>query len=165
MEPRIADSAWVAPTADVIGNVTIGADSSVWYHATIRSEGEAITIGSQTNIQDNCVLHVHAGYPVTIGDRVTVGHSAIVHGCSVGDETLIGMGAIILNGAKIGKHCIVGAGALVTQNTEIPDGVMVLGSPARIVRALSEQERAGILVNAEEYVQEAHAYKTGSEKM
>lgn len=164
MESNIAKSAWIAPTADVIGNVTIGEDSSVWYHATMRSEGVPITIGRQSNIQDNCVLHVHEGYPVTIGDRVTIGHSAIVHGCTVGDETLIGMGAIILNGAKIGNHCIVGAGALVTQNMVVPDGVMVLGSPARIVRNLTDAEKANILVNAEEYVVEAQVYKRNFQK-
>ena len=152
MDKKIDSSAWIAPSADVIGNVEIGADSSVWYHATIRSEDIPVVIGKGTNVQDNCVVHVDPGYPVTIGDYVTIGHGAIIHGCSIGDETLIGMGAIVLNGARIGRHCIVGAGALVTQNMEVPDGMMVLGTPAKIVRQLTEKERSRMKENALEYV-------------
>ena len=115
---------YLAEGAIVKGDVTIGEDSGIWYHATVRGDTEKITIGSRTNIQDNAVLHVGAGHALTIGDDVTIGHSAIVHGCTVGNNTLIGMGAIILNGAVIGNNCIIGAGALVTQNMEIPDGSM-----------------------------------------
>lgn len=155
MNKRIADSAWIAPSADVLGNVTIGENSSVWYHATVRSEGTPIQIGKSTNIQDNCVVHVDPGYPVTIGDGVTVGHGAILHGCTIENDTLIGMGAIILNGAKIGKGCIIGAGALVKQNMEVPDGMLVLGMPAKIIRGITDEEHGQILGNAQAYVKEA----------
>lgn len=159
MDGKIESSVWLAPSADVIGNVEIGADSSVWYHATIRSEGTPIIIGKSTNVQDNCVVHVDPGYPVRIGDYVTIGHGAMIHGCTIGDETLIGMGAIILNGARIGSRCIVGAGALITQNMEVPDGMLVLGTPAKILRQLTKEEQEKIKENALEYVQEARQFQ------
>lgn len=159
MDNKIADSVWIAPSADVIGNVEIGAESSVWYHATVRSEGTPVIIGEGSNVQDNCVVHVDPGYPVTIGNHVTIGHGAIIHGCTIGNETLIGMGAIILNGAKIVSGCIVGAGALVTQNMEIPDGTMALGMPAKVLRQITEEEHKKILQNALAYVQEGKKYK------
>lgn len=155
MERKIAESAWIAPSADVIGSVCIGEDSSIWYHTTVRSEGTPIIIGKGTNIQDNCVVHVDPGYPVHIGDGVTVGHGALIHGCTIGDYTLVGMGAIILNGAKIGSSCIIGAGALITQDMEVPDGMMVLGMPGRVIRPVTEQERRKVRENAEVYVREA----------
>ena len=120
--------------------MTIGKDSSVWYNAVIRADTDRIMIGEATNIQDNCVLHVDAGHPLTVGNGVTVGHSAILHGCTIGDNTLIGMGSIILNDAVIGKDCIIGAGTLVTQKKNIPDGSLVYGNPAKVVRALTEEE-------------------------
>ncbi|MDE5965622.1 MAG: gamma carbonic anhydrase family protein [Lachnospiraceae bacterium] len=155
---RIAENVWIAPDADVLGNVSIQKDSSVWFHATVRAEDAAVTIGEGTNIQDNCVIHVDPGYPVTVGNRVTVGHGAILHGCSIADETLIGMGAIILNGASIGRHCIVGAGALVTERMQVPDGMMVLGVPGRVVRPLTEAETERLLKSAETYIAEARRY-------
>ncbi|MDD6202080.1 MAG: gamma carbonic anhydrase family protein [Lachnospiraceae bacterium] len=157
--PQIAESAFIAKSADVIGNVTIGEDSSVWYHATIRCAHRPIVIGKGTNIQDNAVIHVDKNYAVTIGDYVTVGHSAIVHGCSVGDNTLIGMGAVILNGAKVGKNCIIGAGALITQNVVIPDNSLVIGSPAKVIRRVTEEEVQANLTNAREYIREAKEEK------
>ena len=161
MDREIAQSAWIAPSADVLGNVSLGEESSIWYHATVRSEGTPIMIGNGTNIQDNCVIHVDPGYPVNIGDGVTIGHGAIIHGCTIGHNTLIGMGAIILNGAKIGSDCIVGAGALVTQNMEVPDGMLVMGTPAKVVRPITGEERKQISENAQVYIEEARGYKYG----
>lgn len=146
---------YLAEGAIVKGDVTIGEDSGIWYHATVRGDTEKITIGSRTNIQDNAVLHVGAGHALTIGNDVTIGHSAIVHGCTVGNNTLIGMGAIILNGAVIGNNCIIGAGALVTQNMEIPDGSLAFGNPAKIKRKLTEEEIASNRDNVLLYVKEA----------
>lgn len=151
-KPEISGKAYIAPSADVIGDVVINENGSVWYQAVIRADNDRIEIGCGSNIQDSCVLHADAGYPVKIGDYVTVGHGAIIHGCEIGDNTLIGMGAIILNGAKIGKNCLIAAGALVTQGKEIPDGSMVMGSPAKIRRELTEEEIAGNRESAEEYI-------------
>lgn len=156
--PIIHPDAYIAPNATVVGNVRIGAGSSVFFGSVLRGDREPITIGDDTNIQDNCVLHEEFGHPVSVGSRVTVGHGAILHSCTVGDETLIGMGAIILNGAVIGSHCVVGAGALVTQNTVIPDGSLVYGSPAKIHGQLDESAIADIRQNAEAYRQEAAAW-------
>ena len=149
---------FIAPGAVCMGDVALGKDCSLWYHATVRADRAPIKIGIGSNIQDNCVVHVDKGFPVTIGNYVTVGHGAILHGCQVGDGSLIGMGAIILNGAKIGRNCIVAAGALVTQNTEIPDGMLAMGSPAKVIRKLSEEEIASNRKNAEEYIEEAREY-------
>ncbi len=143
---------FIAPSADVIGKVSLGEDSSIWYHAVLRGDHDFIRVGRCCNIQDGCILHTDEGYPVEIGDCVTVGHGAIVHGCHIGDNTLIGMGAIILNGAEIGENCLIGAGALVTQGMKIPDGMMVLGSPAKIKRPLTAEEIRGNRNSAEEYV-------------
>ena len=148
---------YVAEGAIIKGNVTIGEDSGIWYHATIRGDSNQITIGSRTNIQDNAVVHVSSGYSTTIGNNVTIGHGAIVHGCTVGNDTLIGMGAIILNGAVIGDHCIIGAGALVTQNTKIPDGSLAFGNPAKIIRNLTDAEMQENSNNAQRYVNAAKA--------
>lgn len=149
---------FIAPGAVCMGDVALGKDCSIWYHATVRADRAPIKIGIGSNIQDNCVVHVDKGFPVAIGNYVTVGHGAILHGCQVGDGSLIGMGAIILNGAKIGKNCIVAAGALVTQNTEIPDGMLAMGSPAKVIRKLTEEEIASNRKNAEEYIEEAREY-------
>lgn len=149
---------FIAPGAVCMGDVALGKDCSIWYHATVRADRAPIKIGIGSNIQDNCVVHVDKGFSVTIGNYVTVGHGAILHGCQVGDGSLIGMGAIILNGAKIGKNCIVAAGALVTQNTEIPDGMLAMGSPAKVIRKLTEEEIASNRKNAEEYIEEAREY-------
>lgn len=149
---KIDPSAWVAHSADVIGNVEIGEESSVWYHATIRGDLNYVKIGAGTNIQDGVVIHVDTGCPCEIGSMVTIGHNATVHGCTIGNRTLIGMGAILLNGCKIGRDCIIGAGALVTSNKEIPDGSLVLGSPAKVVRSLTEEEIKENEVSAMSYM-------------
>ena len=135
-------AAFVADNATVRGHVTAGKGSSIYFGAVIRSEAETTAIGEDTNIQDNCVLHTDKGFPITIGRGCTIGHAAILHGCCIGDNTLIGMGAIVLNGAKIGNHCLVGAGALVTGKMDAPDGSMILGSPAKVIRPLTEAELA-----------------------
>ena len=149
---KVNESAWVAHSADVIGNIEIGEESSVWYHATIRGDLNYVKIGAGTNIQDGAVVHVDNKCPCIIGSMVSIGHNAVVHGCTIGNKTLIGMGAILLNGCKIGNNCIVGAGALVTGKTEIPDGSLVLGSPAKVVRQLTEEEMKENEVNAMTYM-------------
>lgn len=146
---------YIAEGAIVKGNVKLGKDVGVWYHATIRGDSNSITIGDETNIQDNVVVHTENTHPVTIGNGVTIGHSAVVHGCTIGDNSLIGMGAIILNGAVIGKDCIIGAGALVTQNTHILDGSLAFGNPAKVIRQVTEEEKAANRANALKYVKEA----------
>ena len=143
---------WVAENAVLVGDVTIGEGSSVWYGAILRGDEAPITIGKNTNIQDGAVLHEAARYPLVIGDGVTVGHNAILHGCEIGNNVVIGMGSIVMNGAKIGNDSIVGAGSLVTQDKEFPDGMMILGSPARALRKLTPEEIARNRWNAEEYV-------------
>lgn len=145
----------IAPSADVLGNVIIQEDVSIWYHATVRADSDVIKIGRGSNVQDNCVIHVDAGHPVTIGEYVTIGHGAIVHGCSIGDDTLIGMGAILLNDCKIGKNCIIGAGALITQGMEIPDGSVVLGNPGKIRRQITPEEIESSRENALVYIKHA----------
>ena len=146
---------FIAPGAIVLGDVILGENVGIWYHATVRGDRSTIVIGKGSNVQDNAVVHVDAEHKVEIGENVTIGHSAIIHGCFIGDNSLIGMGAIIMNGARIGKNCIVGAGALVTQNMIIPDNSLVLGNPAKIKRQVTEEEIAANLRNAESYVQEA----------
>lgn len=158
-KPVIAPSVFVAHNATVLGNVTIGADSSVFFGAVLRAENAPIVIGQRTNVQDNCILHVEEDVPMTIGDGVTVGHGAILHGCSIGNNSLIGMGAIVLNGAQIGQNCIIGAGALVSQGAVIPDGSMVLGIPGRVKRSLTEEEISGNRESAAGYVEEAASYQ------
>jgi len=159
-KPRIHPSVFVAPGAVVLGDVSIDADGSVFFGAVIRAEYDRIAIGRGTNIQDNCVLHVDEGFPLSVGQNVTVGHGAILHGCTVGDNTLIGMGAIVLNGAVIGRNCIIGAGALVTQNTVIPDGSLAVGSPAKVRRPVTEAEIAANAASAAGYVTEGQQYKS-----
>lgn len=156
---QIHDTAYIAPGAIVLGNVALQENCSVWFHTTIRADRGSITIGADTNIQDNCVIHMDEGFPVTIGTGVTVGHGAILHGCKIGDNTLIGMGAIVLNGAVIGKNCIIGAGALITQNTVIPDGSLVVGNPGKVFRQLTDTEILQNKENALHYVKEAQSYK------
>jgi carbonic anhydrase/acetyltransferase-like protein (isoleucine patch superfamily) len=157
-EPQIHPSAFVAPGATVLGAVTIGEEASIWFNATLRGDINAIEVGPRSNIQDGAVVHVADAYGARIGQLVTVGHQATVHACTVDDEVLVGMGAIILDGAEIGARSIIGAGALVTGGTIIPPGSLVLGSPAKVVRALSLNEQAGIKVWAERYVTVSRAY-------
>lgn len=150
--PEIGPGAFVHEAAEVIGRVRIGADASVWPRAVIRGDTEEIVVGAATNVQDGAVLHADPGFPCNLGERVTVGHLAVVHGCSVGDEALIGMGAVVMNGAVVGAGSIVGAGAVVPEGTEIPPGSMALGVPARVVREITEEERRGLVGSAERYV-------------
>ena len=163
--PRVAQSAWVADSAQVMGNVELAEDSSIWFGAIIRGDTEVIRIGKRTNIQDASVLHADIGKPLTVGDDVTVGHQVMLHGCTIGDGSLIGIGAIVLNGAKIGKDCIVGAGALVTEGKEFADGSMIIGSPAKVVRELTPEQRTGLHWSALHYVDNARRFKAGLRKI
>jgi carbonic anhydrase/acetyltransferase-like protein (isoleucine patch superfamily) len=164
-QPRVADSAWVADSAQVMGNVVLGEDSSVWFGTVIRGDTETITVGRGSNIQDASVLHADIGKPLTIGDNVTVGHQVMLHGCTIGDESLIGIGAIVLNGAKIGRHCLVGAGALVTEGKEFPDGSMIIGSPAKAVRQLTPEQIEGLKLSAQHYMDNARRFRAGLKKL
>jgi carbonic anhydrase/acetyltransferase-like protein (isoleucine patch superfamily) len=154
LKPVIDDTAWVADSAQVMGDVTLGADCSVWFGVVIRGD-------TGTNIQDGSVLHADEGVPLVIGENVTVGHQVMLHGCTIGDGSLIGIQAVVLNGAKIGKNCLVGAGALVTEGKEFPDGCMILGSPAKAVRQLSEAQLEGLKKSAQHYMDNARRYKSG----
>lgn len=149
---KISEDARIAKQSVIIGDVTIGRDSCVLYYAVIRGDEAPIVIGEETNIQENCTVHVSHNKPVSIGNNVTIGHNAVINSCTIGDRTLIGMGAVILDGAQIGNDCIIGAGSLVTKNTVIPDGSLVLGSPAKIKRNLTWEEKLGNLENSREYV-------------
>ena len=161
MTPQIDDSAWVADSAQVIGQVKLGKDASIWFGTVLRGDSDLITVGEGSNIQDASVLHADAGVPLTVGCNVTVGHQVMLHGCTIGDESLIGIGAVVLNGAKIGKHCLVGAGALVTEGKEFPDGSMILGSPAKVVRQLTEAQIEGLRRSAQHYRDNAQRFKKG----
>ncbi len=163
--PRIHATAWVADSAQVMGNVVLGEDASVWFGTVVRGDTECITIGAGSNIQDASVLHADFGQPLVVGCNVTVGHQVMLHGCTIGDETLIGIGAIVLNGAKIGKNCLVGAGALVTEGKEFPDGSMIIGSPAKAVRQLTPEQMAGLRLGAQHYVHNARRFRSGLKKI
>lgn len=158
-KPQIHDRTFIAPNATVLGDVTIGEESSVFFGAVLRAEHDRVVVGARTNIQDCCVLHNDAGFPLLIGDDCTIGHGVILHGCTVGDNTLVGMGAIVLNGAVIGRDCIIGAGALVPQGAVIPDGSLVLGTPGKVRRAVTEEEKAENLASAGRYMVKAAHYK------
>ena len=163
--PRAADTAWVADSAQVIGNVELAEDCSVWFGVVIRGDTELIQIGKGTNIQDACVLHADFGKPLAIGDNVTVGHRVMLHGCTIGDNSLIGIGAVVLNGARIGKGCLVGAGSLVTEGKEFPDGSMIMGSPAKVVRMLTPEQQEGLRMSAVNYVLNARRFRDGLKKL
>ena len=150
--PTIDDSCFIAPSADVIGDVVLKKNASVWFNCTIRADNDTITIGENSNIQDGSVLHVDPGCPINIAANCTIGHKVMLHGCSIDENTLIGINAVILNGAKIGKNCIIGANALVTEGTKIPDGSMALGSPAKVVKSLPQEASKLIAEGAEHYV-------------
>ena len=150
--PVIDADSWIAPDANVIGKVEIRQGVSVWFGATIRGDNEPIVVGENSNIQDSSILHTDEGIPLTIGADVTVGHRGMLHGCTIGDGSLIGNGSVILNGAVIGKGCLVGAGALITENKVFPDNVLILGSPARVVRTLTPDQAAGLKLSAAHYV-------------
>jgi carbonic anhydrase/acetyltransferase-like protein (isoleucine patch superfamily) len=159
--PLIGEGAWVAPSADLIGDVQLGRGASVWFGAVIRADNTPIVIGAQSNVQDGAIGHSDPGAPLTIGAQVTVGHQAILHGCTIGDGALIGMGARVLNRAVIGAGCLVGAGALVTEGKIFEPGMLIVGSPARAVRALSEEEQDALLVSAAHYAEKAARYAAG----
>lgn len=161
--PDINASCFIAPSAELIGQVVMKHNSSAWFNCVLRADNEPITIGENSNVQDGSILHVDPGYPINIGDNVTVGHKVMLHGCSIGEGTLIGMNAVVLNGAKIGKNCLIGANALVTENMEIPDGCMALGSPAKVVKELDEKTQAMLQMGAGHYVQNSARYKTDLE--
>ena len=163
--PELGEAVWVADSAQVIGRVTLGERVSVWFNAVLRGDSDTLTIGSGSNIQDGSVLHVDAGYPLHIGKGVTVGHNVMLHGCTVGDGSLIGIGAVILNEAVIGKNCLVGAGALVTEGKVFPDGSMILGSPAKVVRALTPEQIEGLQRIAQGYVRNAERFRRGLKKI
>ncbi|MBC7547842.1 MAG: gamma carbonic anhydrase family protein [Polaromonas sp.] len=165
LTPTIHPGAWVADNAQVIGQVTLAEDSSVWFGVVIRGDTSTISVGKGSNIQDNSVLHADQGKPLVIGENVTVGHQVMLHGCTVGDGSLIGIGAVVLNGARIGQYCLVGAGALVTEGKEFPDGCMIIGSPAKAVRQLSPEQIEGLKMSAQHYVNNAVRYKTGLKKL
>ena len=156
--PQLAEGAWVAESAEVIGKVELHRSANIWPKVVIRGDNDLIQVGEGSNVQDASVLHTDPGYPLLIGKNVTVGHQVMLHGCSIGDGSLIGIGAVILNGAKIGKHCLVGAGALVTEGKEFPDGSMIIGSPAKAVKELSPEQIAGIGEIAGRYVKNAQRY-------
>jgi carbonic anhydrase/acetyltransferase-like protein (isoleucine patch superfamily) len=153
---------WVADSAVVVGNVLLKQNASVWFNAVIRGDNELITIGEGSNVQDGSVLHTDPGCPLTIGSHVTVGHKVMLHGCEIGEGSLIGINAVVLNGAKIGKNCIVGANALITEGKEIPDNSMVMGSPGKVVKTLTDEQAAGIRVGAAHYVENARRFKAGA---
>lgn len=157
-KPELAEGAWAAPSADLIGDVRLGARASVWFGAVLRGDNTPLILGDETNFQDGSIGHSDAGFPLTIGARVTVGHQAILHGCTIADDCLIGMGARILNGATIETECIVGAGALVTEGKRFERGSLIVGTPARVVRELTDEERQMLRVSAAHYAEKAQRY-------
>jgi len=165
LTPRIADSAWVADSAEVMGDVALGDEVGIWFGVVVRGDTAPITVGARTNIQDLSVLHADLGLPLSIGAGVTVGHKAMLHGCTIGDNSLIGIGAVVLNGAKIGQSCLVGAGALVTEGKEFPDGSMIIGSPAKVVRSLTPEQLEGLRQSADHYVANAQRFKATLHKI
>jgi carbonic anhydrase/acetyltransferase-like protein (isoleucine patch superfamily) len=162
--PRVDPTAWIAESAEVIGNVTLGRGASVWFGSVLRGDGDLIEIGEGSTVQDLCVFHVDAGAPLAVGRHVTIGHKVMLHGCSVGDESLIGIGAIILNRARIGRHCLVGAGALVTEGKTFPDGSLIVGAPARVARALTPEQIEGLRHSAQHYIDNARRFRAGLKK-
>lgn len=164
-KPDIAESAWVADSAQVMGDVTLGEGASIWFGAIARGDSDRIVVGAGSNIQDGSVLHADESMPLTVGERVTVGHQVMLHGCTIGDESLIGIGAIVLNGVKIGKNCLVGAGSLVTEGKEFPDGSMIIGSPAKVVRQLTPEQIEGLRKSAQHYVENARRFRQGLKKI
>lgn len=159
--PQIDPEAWIAPGAQIIGDVRIGAGASVWFGAVLRGDCEAITVGAGSNIQENAVLHTDPRFPLTIGANCTIGHMAILHGCTLGDEALIGMGATVLNGAEIGAGSLVGAAALVTEGKRFEEGALIMGAPAKAVRELDEAARAGLAASAQHYQHNAARFRAG----
>lgn len=163
--PEVHESCFVAETADVMGRVALHEGASVWYQAVLRGDNELIEIGEGSNVQECAVLHTDPGYPLTVGKGVTIGHQAMLHGCTVGDGALIGIQAVVLNGAKIGRNCLVGAGAVVTEGKEFPDNSLILGAPARVMKTLTDEALAGMRKNAEKYVERGRHHRDTLERI
>ena len=163
--PQLAPGAWVADSAQVIGSVVLGENASVWFGAVLRGDNETIRIGRNSNVQDLSVLHSDLGKPLTIGENVTLGHQVMVHGCTIGDNTLIGIGSVIRNGAKIGRNCIVGAGSVVTEGKEFPDNSLIIGSPAKVVRTLDDEAARKLALSAQGYVANAKRFASNLKKI
>ncbi|NSX55312.1 gamma carbonic anhydrase family protein [Parasulfitobacter algicola] len=159
--PEIADDTWIAPDANLIGKVRIETAASVWFGSTLRGDNEMITVGAGSNVQENCVFHTDMGSPLTIGENCTIGHKVMLHGCTIGDQSLIGMGATVLNGAKIGKNCLIGAGALITEGKDIPDGSLVMGAPGKVVRQLDENAIQMLHASALHYQDNMRRFRAG----
>jgi carbonic anhydrase/acetyltransferase-like protein (isoleucine patch superfamily) len=159
--PDLHADTWVAPDANLIGKVVLEEGASVWFGATLRGDNEEIRIGAGSNVQENCVFHTDMGFPLSVGANCTIGHKAMLHGCTIGDGSLIGMGATVLNGAVIGEGCLIGAGALIPEGREIPDGLLVMGMPGKVVRALDESARAGLLASAAHYQDRMRRFREG----
>jgi len=161
IEPTLEDEedVWVAPDAVVIGRVTLGSEVGIWFGSVLRGDNEPIVIGARSNVQEHSVMHTDPGYPLTVGEDCTIGHRAILHGCTIGDNSLVGMGATILNGAVIGQNCLVGAGALITENKVFPDNSLIVGSPAKVVRTLDDAAIARLKVSAAHYVANARRFR------
>lgn len=161
IKPQIHADTWVAPDANLIGRVVLEAGASVWFGASLRGDNEEIRVGAGSNVQENCVLHTDMGFPLVIGENCTIGHKAMLHGCIIGDGTLIGMGAVLLNGARIGRGCLIGAGALITEGKEIPDGSLVMGAPGKVVRVLNPEAQARLLQSAAGYQSNMRRFRAG----
>lgn len=163
--PRLADGAWVADTAAVIGDVVLEADASVWFGAVLRGDNATITVGAGSNVQDGTVIHTDTDFPVTIGPKVTIGHQVMLHGCTIGEGSLVGIGAVVLNGARIGKGCLVGAGALVTEGKEFPDHSVIMGAPAKVVRQVTPEQAERLAHGGDHYVDNANRYRRSLKKI
>lgn len=157
----VGEAAFIAPNASLIGDIEINQGVSIWFNVVIRADNDKVTIGENSNIQDGSVLHIDPGYPLKIAKNVTIGHKVMLHGCDIGENSLIGINAVVLNGAKIGKNCLIGANALIPENMVVPDGSMVLGSPGKVKRSLSEQEIKMLALSAAHYVQNGQRYESG----
>ena len=165
MAPKLGEGAWVADSAQVMGDVVLADNASVWFGAVIRGDTATISIGRNSNVQDLSVIHADHGVPTTIGENVTIGHQVMLHGCTVGDNSLIGIQAVVLNNAKIGRNCIVGAGAVVTEGKEFPDNSLIVGAPAKVIRTLDEASAAKLRASARHYVDNAHRFAKGLKKI
>lgn len=163
--PEIAEDSWIAPDANIIGKIVVEEGASVWFGATLRGDNEEIRIGAGSNVQENTVMHTDMGFPLTVGKGCTIGHKALLHGCTIGDNSLIGMGAVILNGAKIGKNCLIGANALITEGKTIPDGSLVMGAPGKVVRELDEAAINGLKLSALSYQENMRRFRSGLAKV
>jgi carbonic anhydrase/acetyltransferase-like protein (isoleucine patch superfamily) len=159
--PEIDPDTWIAPDANLIGRVVLEAGASVWFGASLRGDNEEIRIGAGSNVQENCVMHTDMGFPLRVGANCTIGHKAMLHGCTIGDGSLVGMGATVLNGARIGTGCLIGAGALIPEGREIPDGSLVMGMPGKVVRALDATARADLLSSAAHYQERMRRFRSG----